>query len=871
MPADGPHTEATNRVATNVAVGNSATPTAPKPAVSCESCGSPLPGGADPLRKSAGGRPARYCSNACRQRAFRRRAAEKEQDTLASAQPLLAPPAGVTLVAALDSFVGRKQELSQLRVVSRSARLLTLIGPAGVGKTRLARELLATARSADVRFVSLADAEDAQALQARIGAATGLRGRPSAAELARTIGVSQLVLVLDSCERVAQECAELVAMLLGRCRGLRVVATAREELRVSGEVLFRVPALPHVETNTRGDRGAPVYSDAVRLFVERARDSDPAFELTMANAGLVNDICHRLDGLPLAIELAARRVRTLPLTSIMAGLDDPLALLTDGSRTGPARHRDLRAALDWSYRCLEPEEQVVFRRISVLAADFSVPLVLAVCGEGLAGAGEMLRLLCSLADKSMLAHAKPGEHGEARFHQLSLVRAYGVDRLAVTDELDRTRQRLTDWLAGLAEPITTSLFYQGADFGQLHHQREDLIDAVERTEEEADHRYVNLVIALATVWRHQDRIPEGRTVLAKALDRVHDPADRAELLISSGWLAALQTDGDEALWFTEEAVRVERGESDPFRLAKALGAVATVRMLRHEVAEAITAYRECLTYADPLGQPLDLALCRRNLAWALFQLGETEEATALVADALPIYRRSAPKPMRGAVLHTAGMLRLVEGDVAAAEAAFEEALRGVPDNGYQVPNLVEAIGLVALQRNDFHRARCLFSGAAQLRRRLGLGPEPAWQHRIDDAIETTERTLGRAAATEAVTLGRRMTVDNLLAYTLRDNKDRGTENSSTEPKAGEPGTRRSSGLPDYPLTAREAQVVGLLASGLTNQQIATRLQVSVSTVKTHLLSIRNKLGLRYRTQIAVWATSAAPDSTTDPRTGRHVS
>ena len=536
MRADGRHTDATEPTAAG--------------AVGCAACGVPLPGGNDPERRSAGGRPARYCSNACRQRAFRRRAAAREQAPPAPVRPLAEPPSGVTLIAALDSFVGRKQELSQLRPVSRSARLLTLIGPAGVGKTRLACELLSTAKLADVRFVSLADAADGDALHARVASATGCRERSGAAELARAIGASQLVLVLDSCERVAQQAAELVVTLLGRCNGLRVVATAREELRVPGEVLFRVPTLPHLETNTRQDRGAPVYSDAVRLFVERARDSDPAFELTMANAQLVNDICHRLDGLPLAIELAARRVRTLPLSSILAGLDDdPLALLTDGSRTGPARHRALRAALDWSYTLLEPAEQVVFRRISVLAADFGVPIVLAACGADVAGDGEMLRLLCSLADKSVLAHAKPGEDGEARFHQLSLVRVYGVDKLRETGELGPTRERLIAWLAGLAEPITESLFYNGADFSKLHHQREDLIGAVERTAEDADHRYVLLALALATVWRHQDKITQGRAALAKALEGVRDPADRAELLISSGWLAALQGDVDEALRF----------------------------------------------------------------------------------------------------------------------------------------------------------------------------------------------------------------------------------------------------------------------------------------------------------------------------------
>jgi DNA-binding CsgD family transcriptional regulator len=171
-----------------------------------------------------------------------------------------------------------------------------------------------------------------------------------------------------------------------------------------------------------------------------------------------------------------------------------------------------------------------------------------------------------------------------------------------------------------------------------------------------------------------------------------------------------------------------------------------------------------------------------------------------------------------------------------------------------------------VHRNEFHRARCLFSGAAQVRRRLGIAAEPAWQTRITEAIDGADRALGRTPSAEAVALGRRMTVDNLFAYALRDDKD------SKDTTAGKSRNgARQPGVPDYPLTAREAQVVSLLASGLTNQQIAAKLQVSVSTVKTHLLSIRNKLGLRYRTQIAVWAAATAPDSTTDPRTGRHVS
>lgn len=297
------------------------------------------------------------------------------------------PVPGSELPRALDSFVGRQSELSRLRTLFKGSRLLTLTGPGGVGKTRLALEFAAGPRAGDgraARLVELDSVHDGARLPQAVAASLGVgerAGRTGAEALAHALGNRGVLLILDNCEHLAEPCARLAAELLSRCPRLSILATSREVLRVPGEVVFRLGELSLSPAVGEDDPAAVVQADAVRLFVERAASRAPGFTLHAGNARTVAEICRRLDGLPLAVELAARRTGALPLGDILAGLDDRLALLTDGSRTGPGRHRELAAAIDWSHRLLSLEEQRLFRRLAVLVGGFDAAGAEAVCAD----------------------------------------------------------------------------------------------------------------------------------------------------------------------------------------------------------------------------------------------------------------------------------------------------------------------------------------------------------------------------------------------------------------------------------------------------------------------------------------------------------
>ncbi|WP_262370846.1 AAA family ATPase [Streptomyces sp. WAC01526] len=295
---------------------------------------------------------------------------------------------GRGLPPALDVFVGRERELSRLHTLLRSSRLLTLTGPGGVGKTRLALELAGRVRggrTGRAQWVALDSLQDGELLPQALAAALGVRergGRAGIESLVHALGTRTTLIVLDNCEHLAEACARLAATLLARCPRLRLLATSREPLRVPGEVVFRVGELSLSPAGEEHGTAALLRSEAVRLFLARARTSDAAFELGSGEARTVAEICRRLDGLPLAIELAAGRVGSLSLPGILHGLDDQLSLLTDGSRTGPGRHRELGAAIDWSHRLLDPLERVVFRRLSVLGGGFDAEGAAEVCANG---------------------------------------------------------------------------------------------------------------------------------------------------------------------------------------------------------------------------------------------------------------------------------------------------------------------------------------------------------------------------------------------------------------------------------------------------------------------------------------------------------
>lgn len=798
----------------------------------CEVCGAAL------ITRPHGGRPARYCSNACRQRALRRRLAAQR------AAPAAPPATSATTahdrvpLSALDSFVGRRQELSRLRTLLRGTRLLTLTGAGGVGKTRLALEFARGLpnRFARVDLVELDSLRDGTVLAQSVATALGVgerAGRTGVDGLVRAIGDTSRLLVLDNCEHLAEPCARLVASLLGRCPRLRILATSREALRVPGETVFRVGELSLPPADAGDDVAALLRADAVRLFVERASNRSPGFSLDRGNARPVAEICRRLDGLTLAVELAARHVGALAPSDILAGLDDQLSqldLLADGSRTGPRRHRGLAAAVDWSHRLLDPAEQAVFRRLAVLVGGFDVAAARSVCaGDGI-GPGQVFRILCALEAKSLVVRL-PGDAAPTRFRQLGTIRAYAMERLRASGELPGTLRRALAWLTGLADRGRGDVFADQAS-SPLAAERDNLASVLACATGQDGAARARLTLELARVHYQQEQPSAARALLTGPLGGADAPAPGGEVPALAARVACQQADLDEALRRGEQAVARERMRHDPAGLANALDARAAARLCRGEFTEAVADLRECLDVVASLGTPEEIAWCTHHLAWALLQAGRAPEADALMARCLPVLREQAPWPRTAAALHTAGAVRLALGHLESAERLFTEVLRITPGTSFHSLYPVEGLALVAAESGDPQRALRLYEASARARHRLDTEPEAPWRRTMEQAADRARKLLSSAAREAAVAGARGLHGERLVAYALRTR--RGADDGSR-------------------LTARESMVVELVREGLTNRQIAEQLRLSVHTVATHLDKVRDKLGLRSRTQIALWA------------------
>ncbi|MFE1878504.1 ATP-binding protein [Streptomyces diastatochromogenes] len=728
--------------------------------------------------------------------------------------------------------------MSRLRALLRGTRLLTLTGAGGVGKTRLALEFARGLpnRFARVDLVELDSLRDGTVLAQSVATALGVgerAGRTGVDSLVRAIGDTSRLLVLDNCEHLAEPCARLVATLLGRCPRLRILATSREALRVPGETVFRVGELSLPPADAGDDVAALLRADSVRLFVERASNRSPGFSLDRGNARPVAEICRRLDGLTLAVELAARHVGALAPSDILAGLDDQLSqldLLADGSRTGPRRHRGLAAAVDWSHRLLDPAEQAVFRRLAVLVGGFDVAAARSVCaGDGI-GPGQVFRILCALEAKSLVVRL-PGDAAPTRFRQLGTIRAYAMERLRASGELPGTLRRALAWLTGLADRGRGDVFADQAS-SPLAAERDNLASVLACATGQDDAARARLTLELARVHYQQEQPSGARALLTGLLDEAEAPAPGGEVPALAARVACQQAELDEALRRGEQAVARERMRHDLAGLANALDARAAARLCRGEFTEAVADLRECLDVVASLGTPEEIAWCTHHLAWALLQAGRAPEADALMSRCLPVLREQAPWPRTAAALHTAGAVRLALGHLESAERLFTEVLRITPGTSFHSLYPVEGLALVAAESGDPQRALRLYEASAQARHRLDTEPEVPWRRTMEQAADRARKLLSPAAREAAVAGARGLHGERLVAYALRARR------------GADEGSR---------LTARECMVVELVREGLTNRQIAEQLRLSAHTVATHLDKVRDKLGLRSRTQIALWA------------------
>lgn len=771
------------------------------------------------------------------------------------------------LPSELSSFVGREKELAEVeRLLVEGARLITLTGPGGCGKTRLA---LAVAKDVaggfedGVWLVELASLSDPALVAQAVASALKVReapGRSLTEMLVKYLEPKKTLLVFDNCEHLIEECAALADALLRACPEVRILATSREALSIAGESAWLVPSLfvPDPEQLPPVEELLARY-EAIRLFVERAKAVVSTFELTEHNAPVVARLCRRLDGMPLAIELAAARARVLSVEQIASRLDDCFGLLTGGSRTTLPRHQTLRATIGWSYELLSERERVLFRRLSVFAGGLTLEAAAEVCaGENLER-DEVLDLLTHLVDKSLVLVAEQ-RGGEARYRLLETVRQYGLEWLEGSGEAGVIlHHRHALWYLALAERAEQGL--SGPDqlrlLARLETEHDNLRAALRWSLEggEAEELGLRLAAVLWSFWYTRGHLSEGRGWLERAISESGPAMTRtkAKALGGAGYIALFQGEHRAAKGFLEEGLALYRELGDKEGIASSLIYLGFVAVLSQRDLETVPALHE-----EAMGLKSEIE-DRRVLANLLLFSGlvavsqrDMERAIALTEESLALFRQIGDLQGVGHCLNNLGLATLNQADYDRASLLMRENLQIAWESDYKLAIQYSFFGLagVATSRTQPARAARLWGAAEAMGETSGIQLSPlARSHtNYDGYLAAARAGLDEAAFTAAWAEGRAITPEQAVEYALGRSPHAGTE--PLAPRARVTATGQSL---FEPLTMRELEVLGLIADGLYNQQIATRLFVALSTVKTYVNAIFRKLEVNNRTQAVAQA------------------
>jgi predicted ATPase/DNA-binding CsgD family transcriptional regulator len=777
-----------------------------------------------------------------------------------------APPGN--LPAEQTTFVGRRRESDQVRRLLAAGRLVTVTGIGGVGKTRLTLRVAALVRRAfpdGVWFVDLTELRDhepfpredenAEFVARRVAATLGLQDRSGlsqAQQLIDYVGDRQLLLLLDNCEHVVQACAFLAGRLLPACPGMRILASSRDRLGVTGEVVFSVPPLPTLEPNRR--RATLSRCESVALFTVRAQAAAPGFELTGDNHAAVAALCHRLDGLPLAIELAAARASMLTPEQILARLADRFAVLGHGGHGVPARQQTLRACVDWSYALCGRPERLLWARLSVFVGGFELDAVEGICADAEVPADAVLDLVGDLVDKSVLVRLTDGRDDSARYRMLETIRDYGQEQLRQTGEQQALRRRHRDWYQRLVvrakrEWISPLQEYWMARLASEHANLRAAVDYCLAEPGEAAAALDIAVTLPGLYWWTGGLLGEGRRWLDRGLAQVTEPTPllaRAQVLDGQITLT---------LGLTEDGMRLlDQGE----QLAGRLGATFEVAlaaytrglsaMYRRNLPAALEHLERSRSILATLpesgsGLELELRLGQLNaLGVAAALAGDQQRADACAHELLAITEPREESRFRLYALWALALSAWRQGDVDKATAPLIASLslphlRKTADP-YGVARCVETAAWIAAYRRQHRRAATLL-GAAATQWTLAALPIATQQHLIGDH-ERCERqaraALGDKSYTEAFTRGQALTYDDAIAYARHDRRA----------TASAPATEATA------LTRRERQVAELVARGRSNREIAHALVISQRTAESHVEHILAKLGVASRVEVAVW-------------------
>jgi predicted ATPase/DNA-binding CsgD family transcriptional regulator len=774
----------------------------------------------------------------------------------------------------LSSFVGRAREVRQVRRLLSRSRLVTLTGIGGVGKTRLALHSAADVQRAFpdgtwlVDLTELHDPDsatrgmpDPELLAQLVAGVLRLPARPMRSPLDQVreaLAARRLLLVLDNCEHLLSCCAIVVDAILRACPLVRVLTTSREPLLISGETTFAVPPLAVPPAERLPSPAALARIDSVALFIARARSVLQGFELTAGNQAAVSAICRRLDGLPLAIELAAARVRMLTPQQIMDRLADRFAVLGRGARTAPERLQTLRACLDWSFDLCVMREQRLWARLSVFAGGAELDAVEDICADEDLPAGDVLDVVTALVDKSILIRIDEGRI--ARYRMLETVRDFGLTKLRAAGREAAVRRQHRDWYLRLAaraqrEWLSERQAYWLARLGREH---ANIRVAVEHCLSEPGGAGDALRIAVSLPpmhWIAKALFREGRQWLDRALALADTPTPvRARAFLLASQLAIGQGDPGAG------AELLDRGEALAQKLnAQAELAYATylrglVKMFATgDLPAAIDHFENALTAlaADPTG-PSQLQIdVRLTLGHAAGLLGDGDRAAALEREVRGLTEQWDQGFYRARVVWGRALAAWRNNELDTATALVSERLRPLrgqgTDDRYGIALSVEVLAWIAAAARQGRRAATLLGAADTLWTEIGSSID-GYRYLEDDHRECERRTrdlLGDGAFDAAFEAGRGYVPEQAIALAL---------DADHVPEQLPPATGSAGAL--AALTRREREVAEHIAQGLTNKEIASRLVISQRTAESHVERILAKLGFSRRAQVAAWFTGA---------------
>ncbi len=725
------------------------------------------------------------------------------------------------------SFIGRGKQAAEIKDALGTTRLLTLTGAGGNGKTRLALQVAADLLDGEgdgVWFIELAALAEPDLVPGAVAAVLGVKeqaGQPMERTLVDTLKEKRLLLVLDNCEHLVVACAFLVSALLRSCPGVRVLASSREPLNVSGEKTYRVPPLALPDPKKTQSAEAVSEFEAVRLFSERAQAVQPSFAVTAANAPAVAQVCFRLDGIPLALELAAARVRSLSVDEINSRLDSRFRLLTGGARNTLPRQQTLRALIDWSYDLLTEPEKTLLCRLSVFAGGWTLASAEAICeGDGVEE-WEVLDLITALEDKSLVVSEQRGERMRSRL--LETVRQYAADRLQERGGDVPARLCHRDYFLRSAEEADRGA--RGPEQGQwldwFESEHDNLRAALDWCrEEDGAESGLRLVKAMYRFWRVRGHLTEGRERLAAASGhsgaRQH-PLERASALRVASGLEQVQGNLIAARALAEEALALFESTENARGGAGVLLTLGNVALMQEDLAGARVYYERGLPLYRQLGEQDGIARALGNLGMIMLVQGDLAEAKIICEESLAFFQKSGDTENSARALRNLGEIAHAQGEDTEAQAWLEQALALFQQIGTRSETLVGSLcllGLVLLSQDRTAQARqrlteglrlareikdgwvgaealeawaklCLAEGQADCaatllaaaihtRQTLGIPAQTATQTALEVDVLAAKAALGDAAFEEACIQGERMSWEQAVEYALTD-----TENAAS--------------------------------------------------------------------------------------------